>query len=421
MNIIIIGKDSAERIELAAKIEKLCKKHKILGGFENGQNVFEYLKNNDVDLVIIDVNTTVMPGIQLIEKCNKILDIPPIFVVSSTHTEFQYVKESMRCGAVDYLLKPVEEKELKLILGNLERVVKKRNEERAIINKSITILRKDFFRRLLFTEEKINHAVAVNVLKQLKLDFNYAFKMIIIESHREKRNNITNKFIESVIEYNKKVQYVCFYHKDFVYIIFFIHIKNCANNLEQFINKNTDIFIGDNMVVYIFKSLGDIFKLRKDMDFFNKFIKKIHGDLSPKKYFFYEEINCQEFLKEKERYISKTSINLAKEYVKENYYKNITLKDVADKIYLSQNYLCELFKKETNEGFYEYLSKYRVKKAKELLLKTNLKIYKVAELVGYSDAISFGRVFKKLTGKTPKSFRIEEFQKEKNNSSNFIE
>ena len=81
------------------------------------------------------------------------------------------------------------------------------------------------------------------------------------------------------------------------------------------------------------------------------------------------------------------------------------LKDVSDEVFLSQNYLSELFKKETGEGFYEFLSNYRVKKAKELLITTNFKIYEVAEKVGYNDSITFGRAFKKITGTTPNNFR----------------
>lgn len=60
-----------------------------------------------------------------------------------------------------------------------------------------------------------------------------------------------------------------------------------------------------------------------------------------------------------------TVIKLAKDYIINNYNKNISLKDVADEVYLSQNYLSELFKKEIGEGFYDFLSKYRDKKSKK--------------------------------------------------------
>ncbi|MCD2501413.1 AraC family transcriptional regulator [Clostridium sp. NSJ-145] len=100
-----------------------------------------------------------------------------------------------------------------------------------------------------------------------------------------------------------------------------------------------------------------------------------------------------------------TAIKLAKQYIIKNFNKNITLKEVADEVFLSQNYLSELFKKEMGEGFYDFLSRYRIQVAKDLLLTTNLRVYEIAENVGYNDSITFGRAFKKITGATPNSFR----------------
>ena len=64
-----------------------------------------------------------------------------------------------------------------------------------------------------------------------------------------------------------------------------------------------------------------------------------------------------------------------------------------------------MFKKELNEGFYDFLSNYRINVSKQLLLTTNLKVYEIAERVGYNDSITFGRAFKKITGTTPNGFR----------------
>ena len=100
-----------------------------------------------------------------------------------------------------------------------------------------------------------------------------------------------------------------------------------------------------------------------------------------------------------------TAIKLAKQYIINNFNKNITLKEVADEVFLRQNYLSELFKKEMGEGFYDFLSRYRIQVAKDLLLTTNLRVYEIAENVGYNDSITFGRAFKKITGATPNSFR----------------
>lgn len=92
-------------------------------------------------------------------------------------------------------------------------------------------------------------------------------------------------------------------------------------------------------------------------------------------------------------------------YIEENFSKNISLKEAAERVYLNINYLSEIFKAETGENFIEYLKKYRVKKAIELLDRADLKIYHISEMVGYSDPKHFSQVFKEITGVSPKDYK----------------
>ena len=55
--------------------------------------------------------------------------------------------------------------------------------------------------------------------------------------------------------------------------------------------------------------------------------------------------------------------------------------------------------------FSNYVKNYRISKAKELLVGTNLKLYEVAEKVGYSDPKYFSRIFKEITGQLPTEYR----------------
>ena len=159
------------------------------------------------------------------------------------------------------------------------------------------------------------------------------------------------------------------------------------------------------MSVFILKCTEKVWELRE----YSKIVKKVKENMmytkKIKKYFIEDLNELSEILDDDKNVYSATSIKLAIQFITNNFNKNITLKDVADEVFLSQNYLSELFKKETGEGFYEFLSNYRIKRAKEMLITTNLKIYEVAESVGYNDSITFGRAFKKITGTTPNSFR----------------
>ena len=90
--------------------------------------------------------------------------------------------------------------------------------------------------------------------------------------------------------------------------------------------------------------------------------------------------------------------------------ENITIKKLADNVYLNPTYLCELFKDQTGETILNYVTNARLKKAKELLEKTDLKIYDVATNVGYQDTKYFSRLFKQWTNQSPSQYREKYFQ-----------
>lgn len=87
-----------------------------------------------------------------------------------------------------------------------------------------------------------------------------------------------------------------------------------------------------------------------------------------------------------------------------NYATRLYLDEYAAKFHITPEYASNLFTKETGLNFSTYLKKLRIEKAKELLMQSNLKIYEIALRTGYTDPKYFCRVFKEITGKSPKSF-----------------
>lgn len=98
-------------------------------------------------------------------------------------------------------------------------------------------------------------------------------------------------------------------------------------------------------------------------------------------------------------------INYIIESIEKNYMNDIELNSLAKKLFLSANYLSTLFKKETGVSFKSYLTDYRLKKAKELLLNPHYKIYQIANIVGYENEEYLCRLFKNHYGITCKEFR----------------
>ena len=105
----------------------------------------------------------------------------------------------------------------------------------------------------------------------------------------------------------------------------------------------------------------------------------------------------------------KSSISLtvqkAKSLVHEFYDQGITLDEIALKLNITPEYLGTQFHKEIGINFSSYIKNCRIKKAKELLIGTHLKLYQIAEKVGYGDPKYFSQVFKECTGRLPTEYR----------------
>lgn len=103
------------------------------------------------------------------------------------------------------------------------------------------------------------------------------------------------------------------------------------------------------------------------------------------------------------------STNYMIRYIRQNYNLSPSLLDISATLKSSSMYLGQKFKKDTGRTFHDYLNEYRIEQAKELLSKTNMKIFEVSESIGITNSQYFSRIFKEMTGRTPNEYRAEHF------------
>lgn len=94
-------------------------------------------------------------------------------------------------------------------------------------------------------------------------------------------------------------------------------------------------------------------------------------------------------------------------YIQENYAKPISLEDLAKIYHMSPKYFCHYFKQNFSMTFLEYLTRYRIEKARILLKNTGLSVMEIGFLVGYENFSYFIRIFKRIVGITPAKYRVE--------------
>lgn len=92
-------------------------------------------------------------------------------------------------------------------------------------------------------------------------------------------------------------------------------------------------------------------------------------------------------------------------YIEKNFMNDISVESIAARCNIHRNQLLKLFKDKIGQGPQEYLIKYRMSRAAQLLLTTGLSVNEIGNAVGYANQLHFSRAFKNVYGMSPKHFR----------------
>lgn len=176
----------------------------------------------------------------------------------------------------------------------------------------------------------------------------------------------------------------------------------------------------DKMVVYNFL-LNTLFELEIKLNHMNESLYPVIGDKLQylNELFQYETmdelriwLSDKIYLIAEKLYIKKQRPNYKLimeviDYLEENISERLTLQEVSDHFSFSPNYLGFIFKEEMGENFSSFLINKRIDKACELLRNTRMKVYEVANAVGYNNLSHFSRQFKENVGISSKDYRNE--------------
>ncbi len=99
------------------------------------------------------------------------------------------------------------------------------------------------------------------------------------------------------------------------------------------------------------------------------------------------------------------TLSLIKEYIDNNYYKAISLKELETLFFVNRFRLCKEFSEKYYISPLQYMHATRINKAKELLRQSSLKVHEIGYQVGYESSTQFINHFKKATGRTPQAYR----------------
>jgi len=92
-------------------------------------------------------------------------------------------------------------------------------------------------------------------------------------------------------------------------------------------------------------------------------------------------------------------------YIEENLQDDISLVRLAEIVHFNPSYLSRLYKQTTGKTLSEYIKEVKIKKAMEMLKQDEIKIYEIADSIGFKNPSYFTRFFKSITNMTPQEYR----------------
>ena len=181
-------------------------------------------------------------------------------------------------------------------------------------------------------------------------------------------------------------------------------VQNIANMLSSLCNYLVEEALDKNLILEMYKkSLGSNMEL--DSNFFEGYsVKNIENIKKGISNAMVDAYVSEDIYDEDNKKISST-LKPAIDYIYKNKSENITVENMAKVCHISQSYFSRLFSKEMGQSFSNYISKLKIKWAKDILEESDMSISQISDELGFNEPGYFIKIFKKYEGMTPSVYR----------------
>lgn len=316
----------------------------ICGEAENGTEAFNWITKNRPELVITDIRMPVLGGLELISKVTETGMDAVSFIILSGYGDFKYAQQAVRYNVHDYILKPIDEEELKSALLKLSE-------------------------QLRFTREPLTYVEADRSLV-----------LLVTERMEENDAEAVRRAVEQLIKELQAKRMAA---------------EAVGRTVARLIASVTETIIGMNGNPDELKTLDGVSSWNAHADGLDTLRQRLTGF----------SLEGAALIGELRRDKLQGSILKIKSHIEGHFRENISLRSIAGQYYMNPVYMGQLFRKTYGLYFNEFLLGLRIREAKKLLRQTELRIYEVAEKAGFSSSNYFVTQFEKLERMTPSDYR----------------
>jgi two-component system response regulator YesN len=410
-----------ERKAIRLIVNKNCSSIDQIWDAENGRQVMEICRRQKPDILFLDIR---MPGLTGLEAAKELRKIHPgvRIVFLTAYHEFEYAHEAIRIGVDDFILKPASDER---ILEVIEKVTHRLDEERkreADVKRSQDRLEQV---SQLFT----NELLATLILRPLPsetvrtyfevLDIHFSLGILAVfqvdyESYPIRIESSPQRLLlkrRCMLKVKRElearmIRFLVHEQED----VFYVLILPGKDSSKEYTSEAEIQDLFQSLATVVRKDLG--LPLRVGISHRFTQPEEIHRAFGEARAALEgtrkeEEVVVWQGIREGVVSVPRTEalIHKALDYIARHYGEEITLESMASHVRLSSFYFSKTFKQYTGVTFIDYLSLYRVEKAKEILKDPRWSIKEISVRVGYSDPNYFTRVFRRLEGLTPSEYR----------------
>lgn len=317
---------------------------RLAGEAKDGQEALRVLQEVGPHILMTDIRMPVMDGLQLVGEARRLLPGLEI-VLFSGYNDFEYVREGLRQGVHDYILKPVQPAELERVIRQLERKIGQKKDR----------LPRQFERLEVWRDRTKRLAEAVWLVERERFEAEWS------------------ELAGAWLKLDRQAEDAY----EFFHLLLYM--------MNEHIRESYGARLPDQALQPI-DFTGD---LRRDAGTIRERLLAVIDELLTRRNWRKSHIVVK-----------------ALDYIEAHFAEpDMSLFGAAERIGLSHPYLSRMFKEEMGQTFVEYVTELRINKAREKLSDPDAKVYEVAGAVGYTDYGYFVRVFKKLVGYSPSDYR----------------
>lgn len=350
LKLLIADDEAITRDGLKNSVDWMSLDLELVGCAEHGAAALEIFQSNPSDIVLTDVKMPYMDGLELAKRIKE-LDSSVMIILLTAYDDFKYAQQAIKLGVFDYILKPID---IDLLIETVSKAVKLKKDE----------LAKPAISYLDQNDLKLYHSEKYKEILKIQEELVKAVKRSDLSASLSIVDKAWNEFMKN---------------------------SYSVNVIKRWIIETIPLFTPISIKLEI-DPLMALSRLKSVEELYNWSCSAVS---------FIIDLSSQGKKHKNRRLIDEIYSIIDKEYKN----KDLSLNLIGEKLCITPNYLSVLFKENIGENFSDFLAKYRIEKAKELLVDVKLKIYEISYAVGYTDSQYFSKVFKSITGLTPKEYR----------------